>query len=60
MKHKEIMREKKKTWKLEIHSMKGSSKKAIKINVELRLNVEEQQDDITFKVKSYIYYSDEV
>ena len=40
--------------------MKESSEKVMKINVELRLNVDEQQDDKTFKLKSYIDDSDEV
>ena len=35
-----------------IHSMKESSEKAVEINIEHRLNVAEQQDDKTFKVKS--------
>ena len=39
--------------------MKDSSEKAMEINVELWLNVDEQQDDKTFKVKSYIDDSDE-
>ena len=34
--------------------MKESSEKAMEIKIELRLNVDEQQDDKTFKVKSYI------
>ena len=40
--------------------MKESFEKAMEINIELRLNVAEQQDDKTFKVKSDIYYSCEV
>ena len=40
--------------------MKESSEKAMGINIELRLNVDEQQDDKTFKVKSDIDDSDEV
>ena len=40
--------------------MKESSEKAMEINIELRLNVDEQQDDNTFNVKSDIEYSDEV
>ena len=40
--------------------MKESSEKAIEINIELRLNVDEQQHDKTFQVKSYIDDSDEV
>ena len=43
-----------------IHSMKESSEKAVEINIEHRLNVAEQQDDKTFKVKSDIYDSYEV
>ena len=38
--------------------MKESSEKAMKINVELSLNVDEQQDDKTFKGKFYIDNSD--
>ena len=34
--------------------MKGSYEKAMEVNNELRLNVDEQQDDKTFKVKSDI------
>ena len=59
MEHEEIMRQKK-HWKLGVHSMKESSEKAMEINIELRLNVDEQQDDNTFNVKSDIEYSDEV
>ena len=40
--------------------MKESSEKAIEVNNEPRLNVDEQQDDKTFKVKSDIDDSDEV
>ena len=40
--------------------MKESSEKAMEINIELRLNVDEQQDDKTFKVKSDIDDSDKV
>ena len=40
--------------------MKESSEKAMKVNIELRFNVDEQQDDNTFKVKSNIDDSDEV
>ena len=44
-------RKKKKTWKLGVNSIKDSSEKAIKINIELRLNVDEQQGDKIFKVE---------
>ena len=37
--------------------MKDSSKKATQVNNEPRLNVDEQPDDKTFKVKSDIVYS---
>ena len=40
--------------------MKESSEKAMEIYIELRLNVDEQQDDRTLKVKSDINHSDEV
>ena len=40
--------------------MKESSEKAMEVNIELRLNVDEQQYDKTFKVKSDIDDSDEV
>ena len=40
--------------------MNESYEKAMEINIELRLNVDEQQDDKTFKVKSGIDYLDEV
>ena len=40
--------------------MKESSEKAMEVNNELRLNVDEQQDDKTLKVKSDIDDSDEV
>ena len=40
--------------------MKESSEKAMAINIELRLNVDKQQDDKTFKVKSDIDDSDKV
>ena len=40
--------------------MKESSEKAIDINIELRLNVHEQQDDKTFKITSDIDDTDEV
>ena len=34
--------------------MKESSEKAMEVNIELRLNVDKQQDDKAFKVKSDI------
>ena len=40
--------------------MKYSSDKAMDINIELRLNIDEQQDDKTFKVTSDIDDTDEV
>ena len=40
--------------------MRDSFEKAMEVNIELRLNVDEQQDDKAFKVKSDIDYSDEV
>ena len=40
--------------------MTESSKKAVEINFELRLNVDEQHNDKTIKVKIYIDDSDEV
>ena len=40
--------------------MKESSEKAMEIIIELRLNVDEQQDDKIFKVKSDINDSNEV
>ena len=40
--------------------MKYSSDKAMDIKIELRLNIEEQQDDKTFKVTSDIDDTDEV
>ena len=40
--------------------MKESSEKAMEVNNELMLNVDEQQDDKIFKVKSNIKDSDEV
>ena len=43
-----------------VHSIKESSEKAMEVNNELRLNVDEQQDDKTLKVKSDIDDSDEV
>ena len=52
--------EKKKTSKFGVHSMKESYEKAMEIDIELRLNVDEKQDDKTFKVKSDIDDSDEV
>ena len=43
-----------------VHIIKESSEKAIKVNNELRLNVDEQQDDKIVKVKSDIDDSDEI
>ena len=40
--------------------MKESSEKAVEVNNELRLDVDEQQDDKTYKVKLEIDDSDEV
>ena len=40
--------------------MKDNSEKAMELNIELRLNVNEQQKDKIFKVKSDIDDSDEV
>ena len=40
--------------KFGVNSMKESSKKAMEPNNEARLNVDDQQDDKTFKVKSDI------
>ena len=40
--------------------MKDSSENAMEVNIELRLNVDKQLDDKTFKVKSDIDNSDEV
>ena len=40
--------------------MKEISEKAMEIIIELRVIADEQQDDKTFKVKSYIGDSDEV
>ena len=37
--------------------MKDSSEKAMEVNIELKLNAHEQQDDKTLKVKSDIDYS---
>ena len=45
---------------LGVHSMKESSENAMEVNIELRLNVDKQLDDKTFKVKSDIDNSDEV
>ena len=59
MEHKEITREKE-NLKLGVHSMKESSEKAMEVKIELRLNVDDQQDDKTFKVKSDIDDSYEV
>ena len=43
-----------------VHSIKESSEKAMEVNNEVRVNVDEQQDDKTLKVKSDIDDSDEV
>ena len=40
--------------------MKERSEKAMEVNIELMLNVDEQQDGKIFKVKSNIKDSDEV
>ena len=40
--------------------MKESSEQAMEINIEVRLNVDEPQDDKIFKVKPDIDDSDEV
>ena len=40
--------------------MEERSEKAMEFNIEHRLNVDKQQDDKTFKVKSDIDDSDEV
>ena len=40
--------------------MEERSEKAVKVNFELRLNVDKQQDAKTFKVKSDIDDSDKV
>ena len=40
--------------------MKVSSEKAMEVNIELRLNIDEPQDDKTFKVKSDIDDSNEI
>ena len=40
--------------------MKESSEMAMEVNIELMFNVDEQQNDKTFKVKSNIDDSDEV
>ena len=42
--HKEIRR-KKKIWKILVLSMRESSEKAMEVNIEPRLNVDEQQDE---------------
>ena len=39
--------------------MRESSEKAMEVNNEAMLNVDEQRDDMTFKLKSDIYDSDE-
>ena len=49
MDHKERTREKE-DLTLGVNSMKESSEKAIKVNIELRLNFDEQQDAETFKL----------
>ena len=54
MEQKEITR-KRKTLKLGIHSMKESSEKAMEVNNDPRLNVNEQQDDKTFKIKGMVH-----
>ena len=59
MEHKEITREKE-TLKIGSPQFKESSEKAMYINIELRLNVDEQQDDKTFKMTSDIDDTDEV
>ena len=40
--------------------MKGSSENKMEVNNEPRLNVDEQQDDETFNIKSDVDDSDEV
>ena len=40
--------------------MKDSSDKALEINIELRLNVDEQQDDKIFQIKWDVDDLDEV
>ena len=50
----------KKTWKFWVQGIKESSEKAVEVTNELRLNVDEQQDVKTFKVKSDNDESDEV
>ena len=40
--------------------MKESSEKAMEVNIELRLNIDEQQDNKTSKVKSDIDDSNDV
>ena len=59
MEHKEITREKE-ILKILSLGMKESSEKAMEIKIELRLNVDEQQDAKTFKVQSDIDDLDEV
>ena len=41
---------KKEIWKVVVHSMKGSSKKAIEVNNKLRLNVDKQQGDKSIRI----------
>ena len=57
--HKEITREKRKPENLE-STIWESFGKALEVNVEIWVNVDEQQDDKTFKVKSDIDDSDKV
>ena len=59
MEHKEITRKEEKL-KLGVHSMEERSEKAMEVNIQLRLNVDKQQDDKTFKVKLDIDDSYEV
>ena len=59
MKRKEITRDKE-NLKIGVHSMKESSEKAMEVPNEPRLNVDEQQDDKRFKVKSDFENSNEV
>ena len=51
MEHKEITREKE-ILKILSLGMKESSEKAMEIKIELRLNVDEQEDAKRFKVQS--------
>ena len=43
-----------------VHSIKESTEKAMEVNNDVRVNVDEQQDDKTLKVNSDIDDSDEV